>query len=185
MSSNQSVGSDPTLQTAHTTHTGHSSAHSGSLKSPQHANILHHHQSEASFQDGLDGNSKDPHYYGFKPWETKAFDAGSQLLPLIRCLYLATFIVGYVYSNFQYYSKGIAFLHLILAPIPVILTAVIVAPGSVTRYLLVRSMSGVNLKAIDSVVGVSSMGKEEREDFVEVCCCRVPAFCPLSIQLSI
>jgi hypothetical protein len=51
-------------------------------------------------------------------------------------------------------TKKTAVLLTLLIPLPAILAAIYIIPRMVTRYLLVRSLSSVDLNALDSVVEV-------------------------------
>lgn len=44
----------------------------------------------------------------------------------------------------------------LIIPLPAVLAAIYIIPRMVTRYLLVRSLSSVDLNALDSVVEVRS-----------------------------
>ena len=53
---------------------------------------------ELTYDDSDEEEGKLNSEYGFLRWEAFAFDKGSQLLSVSRCLYLATFLVGGVSS---------------------------------------------------------------------------------------
>ena len=59
-------------------------------------------------------------------------------------------------SNTTNTTSKTAVLLTIVVPFPAILAALYIIPRMVTRYLLVRSLSSVDLNALDSVVEVSS-----------------------------
>ncbi|KAM3569888.1 hypothetical protein VYU27_008022 [Nannochloropsis oceanica] len=90
---------------------------------------------------------------GFTLWESFAFNYGTEALSIIRCLYLAAWPCTYTVPAFgEWFSTGWALLYILVIPIPAIITGTVLIPRMATRFLLVGSLSVLNLEAFDAVV---------------------------------
>ena len=75
-------------------------------------------------------------------------------MSILRCLYLATFLVAYLGPDLANYPPTTSALLILLTPLPAMLSINFIIPRMVVRFLLVKSLSSVNLNALDSVVEV-------------------------------
>ena len=75
-------------------------------------------------------------------------------MSIIRCLYVATFLVAYLGPELTTYSPRTSAFLILVTLLPAILSVTLILPSMIVRFLLVKSLSSVNLNALDSVVEV-------------------------------
>ena len=88
----------------------------------------------------------------FTPWERRTFEWGTQVLSILRCLYMAAYLCAFIFPSFKRFGTGTAVLIVLSIPIPAILTAAFLIPAMVCKYLLVKSAGVITIEALDAVV---------------------------------
>lgn len=91
-------------------------------------------------------------YGGFTRRQHKLFKAGQDLLLVYHCLYLSAYFMTYIGKDFKESESPIEAAFLIaLTPVPILIAMLFVGPGLITRYLLIMSLSRVNIEALEEV----------------------------------